>query len=340
MSSCISPAGKKAFTLVELLVVIATIGVLIGLLLPAVQAARESARRSSCSNNLKQMGLAAHSYESVQKHFPSSGWAAQWTGDPDCGLGPYQPGGWTYQILAFMELQSLFDLGSDGRAPPADAGATSSAAQRAGAKQREETPVGAFACPSRRAPAVLPSDGSGIIGYQNLLKSATSVSAVMDYTGNAGTAGPQPTYGNTLAGNAATYRSANALGITLMEQTNSAATGLVFPCSQVTAAKISDGLSTTVLFGERYRNPDDYQKSFVSIYGSHTAVTAIVGVSSGLLPDTLGVTNTNFGGAHSGVCLFVLCDGSVRPITYSINGTTFRNLCSRLDGAVVDKTSF
>jgi len=330
-----TPSAKKtAFTLVELLVVIAIIGVLVGMLLPAVQTARESARRATCTNHLKQMGLAAHNYESTQKHFPSSGWKAQWTGDPDCGLGPRQPGAWNYQILPFMELQTLFDLGTDGRASPTDSGAHQAATQRTGARQREETPVSTFACPSRRGAAVLPSDGTGIAAYQNLVKSATSVSAVMDYTGNAGTASFANTFGG--GGNNGTYLMLLG-GVSLVEHTNSKATGVVFTCSQVTSAKIVDGLSTTVLFGERYRNPDQYSQSFVSIYGSGDVVAARVGSNWGLQPDTPGISNKSFGGPHSGVCLFVFCDGSVRPIAYTITTTLFQQLCARNDGKPVSK---
>lgn len=87
---------KGAFTLVELLVVIAIIGVLVGLLLPAVQAAREAARRMQCQNNLKQLGLAMHNYESTYKAFPG-------------GVGPYGCcwGTWQVSILPFMEQSNL-----------------------------------------------------------------------------------------------------------------------------------------------------------------------------------------------------------------------------------------
>src|SRR6188472_4634039 len=99
---------RRAFTLVELLVVIAIIGVLVALLLPAVQAARESARRMQCSNKLKQIGLALQNYESSSKSLPiGSLWARGPTINPGWGMS------WWVRIMPYLELNSLGSQLSD-----------------------------------------------------------------------------------------------------------------------------------------------------------------------------------------------------------------------------------
>lgn len=101
--------NHAGFTLVELLVVIAIIGILIGMLLPAVQPVREAARRSQCLNQLKQIGLAAHNFESARSVFPNSGncdYRPNWV-DLDQFLG--EPWSFTFQILPHLEQGNVVD---------------------------------------------------------------------------------------------------------------------------------------------------------------------------------------------------------------------------------------
>ena len=99
------PRGRPAFTLIELLVVIAIIGVLVALLLPAVQAAREAARRSQCANNLKQVGLALHGYHDAAQTFPAGGWIAVFSQPLTANMNM----GWSAAVLPWLEQRTLFD---------------------------------------------------------------------------------------------------------------------------------------------------------------------------------------------------------------------------------------
>ena len=102
--------ARRGFTLVELLVVIAIIGILIGMLLPAVQQVREAARRTTCMNNLRQIGLASLNFESARMSFPTAGGQSNafWdTGEELRQRHGHENLGWLYQILPFMEQQNL-----------------------------------------------------------------------------------------------------------------------------------------------------------------------------------------------------------------------------------------
>jgi prepilin-type N-terminal cleavage/methylation domain-containing protein len=134
----LSVVRRRAFTLVELLVVIAIIGVLVALLLPAVQAAREAARRSQCQNNLKQMGLALQNYNSAMGEFPTGG-TEPWHDEGDATSRFSKGYGWMVQILPYVENENL---------------RTISKGYGAGDRQRDlevrRTPVSMYFCPSRR----------------------------------------------------------------------------------------------------------------------------------------------------------------------------------------------
>ena len=132
---------RKGFTIVELLVVIAIIGLLISLLLPAVQAAREAGRRLECINHLKQISLAIMNHENSTKRLPTDGWGWKWVGDPDRGSGQNQPGGWAYNILPFMEQGVLHNMGTG----------LKGSAKYTLAADMIALPLPEFICPTRRA---------------------------------------------------------------------------------------------------------------------------------------------------------------------------------------------
>jgi prepilin-type N-terminal cleavage/methylation domain-containing protein len=138
-------APPRGFTLVELLVVIAILGILIALLLPAIQAAREAARRMECSNHLKQLAAAMHGYLNIQKHFPSGGYGTPYSSHPDRGVEMNQTGGFFYVLLPHLENKQLFELGK-GVGPMND----NSPILLSANKQRNATPLAVFYCPSRR----------------------------------------------------------------------------------------------------------------------------------------------------------------------------------------------
>src|SRR4051794_31988814 len=174
--SAVSPMAD-AFTIVELLVVIAIIGILVALLLPAVQAARETARLLQCQNHLKQLGIALLNHHDALNRFPTGGWWAYWGPDPDRGTGRAQPGAWSYCLLRYMEEESLASLGSDGDKD------TITQKQKDGVTQMVQMALPGFYCPSRRAARAYPYTSTS---YPYYGKNKVTEAAKMDYAINAG----------------------------------------------------------------------------------------------------------------------------------------------------------
>jgi prepilin-type N-terminal cleavage/methylation domain-containing protein/prepilin-type processing-associated H-X9-DG protein len=327
------PQSPSGFTLVELLVVITIIGILIALLLPAVQAAREAARRMQCVNNLKQLGLASLTHEQQNGFLPSGGWGFAWNADPDRGSGQSQPGSWAYALLPFMEQQPLHDLGSDGKAD------VITATQKAAVPTREQVPIGGLTCPSRREAIVYPRPmgASSIAFCYN--GNVFSTAAAMDYAGNSGDTAPIECAGpSSIAQGSSGFNWASCGATTC--------TGAIYAHSQITMADISDGASNTFLIGEKYLNPDNYatgndpadDAGHFDGHGHDTDRFA----SSSLppRPDQAGIIVDVFGAAHAGGCNFVFCDGSVQTVSYSIDASVYACLGSRKDNKPIDGNAY
>ncbi len=304
---------SRGFTLIELLVVIAIIAVLIALLLPAVQSAREAARRMQCTNNLKQLGLAAMNYESANGTLPSGGYAA--TRDYD---GSIKPGLSVFvRMLPFIEGQSSFNAANFSFSLESSAQATVAS-----------TGVGFLWCPSD---AVV-SNGTSPLDSSYNLPTNTMNQYYTSYGGNEGLwdldvqwndDNPSRWYTGAYAA-----RKANMNGV-------------IFMSSNVRVSEITDGTSNTMVFAEHCHGrlatsaPPTYYQWWNSSYYTDTLICTYYGVNS----DTNSVLTTNqpseyfqiVASYHPGGANVGFCDGSVKFIKSSIQSLPFQYNTSTQD---------
>jgi prepilin-type N-terminal cleavage/methylation domain-containing protein len=309
---------KRGLTLVELLVVIAVIGILVALLLPAIQSAREAARNTECKNHLKQLGLATHMFIDTYKVFPQhSGYITNFF------LGIYHPTGpltgpedlvggppWIWQLFPFLEEarimpHSVLGLALSNGIDP----------------QMHSVPIRVMNCPSRRPAQVYPV---GVFASE-LLKIWEATRA--DYAANAG----------------------DLQGLTSVPTNTSmiwsVRSGVLM--ERLTPRNITDGLSNTYNLGEKYMDPEHYT-SGMDVGDCCPMLTCILFGNSRFgdekIPPASDETRKSnllaFGSAHPATWNVTLCDGSVHAITYTIDPVIHGRLANRQDGEVIDDSAF
>lgn len=315
---------RHGFTLVELLVVITIIGILVTMLLPAVQAAREAARKNSCLNNLKQLTLACMQHESARHCYPTGGWSGAWSGDPDRN-GQKQPGGWTYNVLPYMDQQPLHDKGINLVSSPTQ--------KQIFLSQAMQFPLPIFYCPTRRAPMVYPLSASTCNS-----QSGTPAAARTDYAANAGTQinivwANCPATGNPSFADVPGYQFPDM----------SLNDGVIFTLSMVTQTDVRDGTANTMMLSEKYLNPDNYTNGVDP--GDSSPIFAGFSASferyanNGPLEDRRHLSDSiSFGSCHVDGLNICTCDGSGHWTNYACDTPTFRLLCCRNDGETLQPT--
>ncbi|WP_197530661.1 DUF1559 domain-containing protein [Bythopirellula polymerisocia] len=343
-------SGNQGFTLVELLVVIAIIGVLVALLLPAVQAAREAARRISCSNNLKNVALGVLNHHDVRKHFPLN-YGAAWPNESPSGV-TQSAVGWTVEILPQLEQQPLYDRFKQG-------GAYEGQFRADFAPNRSQPNMGMFSTKNGiSVPELMvtelpllscPSDGSPRIRDDQWQWTKATV-AVTNYKGVLGDTYLGKTWGSNYSNDASDYPSGNYQGdVSLtgfqLDDTDCHADtrcrGIFFRHSFQSPVKLKDvvdGTSNTFMIGE---DLPEYNRHSAAYYSNSSWCSCnippnnLIGFDPSVLDINAWWDQQGFRSRHPGGLQFALADGSVRFVSEDTNNELYRTSCTRNGSEVV-----
>jgi len=301
---------RTGFTLVELLVVIAIIGTLVGLLLPAVQSAREAARATACRNNLKQLGLALHHFHDHARRFPA-GWAG--SDRPDGTAADDHPGwAWGSELLPQLEQSALFDR-IDRRKPIFDPSATALHAE----VRRAAVPT--FTCASDpRGPTG--GDGSFLVAADDGEEEEEE-----DHFGEPVDGGARPALCELGKSNYV-----GVFGTFEVDDAPAAGDGMFFRNSRLGMRDMLDGSSKTFLVGERHSRLGSSTWTGV-VAGAKAARPRVVGVADHT-PNDPHHHFDDFTSRHPTGVHFLLGDASVRRFDDSIDIEVYRALCTRAGG--------
>ena len=316
----------RGFTLIELLVVIAIVGILVALLLPAVQAARGASRRMQCQSNLRQIGLATLLFKDTEGAFPPARLSYRMYGENDCEAG--QPS-WLVRILPYLEQQnnhSLWDVNTPFADHP---------------KSVRELIPNVYVCPTRRSMDQAKVE-SGLVaqnityacGCQAEVLLKLVGGAVGDYGGNHG-----DLTGGFLGEEFAYFRGGNGTGVIISSQPRCTAGKPSGWLDKLRDKDLVDGASKTFLAGEMHvpegRISQPPENGPIYNGDDQPASTRIAAPGIGLArgPSDRTVPIVGFGSWHAGVCPFVYVDGSVEMVDNFIDSRVLRSLCHRSDGS-------